>query len=62
MRDFVVLFARILEVRKAGDPVREHLIRNAQHMRLFFMGFVLLLVLRYSPGGVLLPERVRKKV
>lgn len=44
-----------------GDPVREHLIRNAQHMRLFFMGFVLLLVLRYSPGG-LLPEQVRKKV
>ncbi len=43
-----------------GDPVREHLIRNAQHTRLFFMGFVLLLVLRYSPGG-LLPERVRKK-
>lgn len=43
-----------------GNPVRQHLIRNAQHMRLFFMGFVLLMVLRYSPGG-LLPERVRKK-
>ena len=43
-----------------GNPVRDHLIANAQHMRLFFMGFVLLLVLRYSPGG-LLPERVRKK-
>ncbi len=44
-----------------SSPVRQHLINNAQHMRLFFMGFVLLLVLRYSPGG-LLPERVRKKV
>ncbi len=43
-----------------GNPVRDHLIANAQHMRLFFMGFVLLLVLRYSPGG-LLPERVRNK-
>ena len=42
------------------NPVRRHLIGNAQHMRLFFMGFVLLLVLRYSPGG-LLPERIRKK-
>ncbi len=42
------------------NPVREHLIGNAQHMRLFFMGFVLLLVLRYSPGGIL-PEQTPKK-
>ncbi len=42
-----------------GNSVRIHLIENAQHMRLFFMGLVLLLVLRFSPGGIL-PEVVRK--
>ena len=42
-----------------SNPVRIHLIENAQHMRLFFMGLVLLLVLRFSPGGIL-PEVVRK--
>lgn len=36
-----------------------HLIENAQHMRLFFMGLVLLLVMRFSPGGIL-PEVVKK--
>lgn len=41
-----------------GDahPLRLHLIANAQHMRLFLMGLVLLCVMRFSPGG-LLPER-----
>jgi len=43
-----------------GNPVRIHLIANAQHMRLFFMGLVLLLVLRFSPGGIL-PEVVKKQ-
>ena len=43
-----------------GNPVRLHLIANAQHMRLFFMGLVLLLVLRFSPGGIL-PEVVKKQ-
>ncbi len=43
----------------ADHPLRLHLIENAQHMRLFFMGLVLLLVLRFAPGG-LLPEVVRK--
>ena len=42
------------------SAVKSHLIDNAQHMRLFFMGLVLLLVLRFSPGG-LLPEVVRNK-
>ena len=37
-----------------------HLVENAQHMRLFFMGFVLLLVMRFSPGGIL-PEVIRKR-
>ncbi len=43
-----------------GNIVRIHLIENAQHMRLFFMGLVLLLVLRFSPGGIL-PEVIRKQ-
>ena len=40
--------------------IRIHLIENAQHMRLFFMGLVLLLVLRFSPGGIL-PETIKKQ-
>ncbi len=40
-----------------GNPVREHLLDAAQHMRLFVMGLVLLIVMRFSPGGIL-PERV----
>ncbi|MCP4494241.1 MAG: branched-chain amino acid ABC transporter permease [Gammaproteobacteria bacterium] len=42
-----------------GNALKIHLIDNAQHMRLFFMGLVLLLVLRFSPGGIL-PEVVKK--
>ena len=42
------------------NALRVHLIENAQHMRLFFMGLVLLLVLRFSPGGIL-PEVIRKQ-
>ncbi len=42
------------------NALRLHLIDNAQHMRLLFMGVVLLLVLRFSPGGIL-PEVVRKR-
>ena len=42
------------------NMLKLHLIENAQHMRLFFMGFVLLLVMRFSPGGIL-PEVVRKR-
>ncbi len=45
-----------------GDDhaLRLHLMDNAQHMRLFFMGLVLLLVLRFAPGG-LLPEVIKKR-
>jgi len=43
-----------------SNALRIHLIDNAQHMRLFFMGLVMLLVLRFSPGGIL-PEVVRKR-
>jgi len=42
------------------NALRLHLLENAQHMRLFFMGLVLLLVMRFSPGGIL-PEVVRKQ-
>ena len=37
------------------SPVRLHLMDSAQHMRLFMMGMVLLLVMRFNPGGIL-PE------
>jgi branched-chain amino acid transport system permease protein len=43
-----------------GNMLKLHLVENAQHMRLFFMGFVLLLVMRFSPGGIL-PETIRKR-
>ena len=43
-----------------SNPVRLHLMNTAQHMRLFIMGLVLLLVMRFNPGG-LLPE-VTKRV
>jgi branched-chain amino acid transport system permease protein len=39
-----------------ASPVRMHLMEGAAHMRLLTMGAILLLVLRFSPRG-LLPER-----
>ncbi|MFD0915699.1 branched-chain amino acid ABC transporter permease [Pseudahrensia aquimaris] len=39
-----------------GSWLRTHLLDSAQHMRLIIMGAVMLLVMRFSPGGVL-PER-----
>ncbi|WP_375227733.1 branched-chain amino acid ABC transporter permease [Roseobacter sp. S98] len=39
-----------------GSALKAHLIESAAHMRLFTMGLVLLLVLRFSPRG-LIPER-----
>jgi branched-chain amino acid transport system permease protein len=38
------------------SPLRAHLMANAAHMRLLTMGLALLLVLRFSPRG-LIPER-----
>ena len=38
-----------------GSGLRKHLLNSAQHMRLFTMGLVMLLVMRFSPGGIL-PE------
>jgi len=39
-----------------GNALREHLLGSAAHMRLMTMGLILLLVLRFSPRG-LIPER-----
>ncbi|MEM7303242.1 MAG: branched-chain amino acid ABC transporter permease [Pseudomonadota bacterium] len=42
-----------------GSALKSHLIDSAQHMRLFVMGLVLLLVLRFMPRGIL-PEVVKR--
>ena len=39
-----------------GSPLKEHLLESSAHMRLLTMGMILLLVLRFSPRG-LIPER-----
>jgi len=39
-----------------SSDLRKHLLDSAQHMRLVIMGTVMLLVMRFTPGGVL-PER-----
>ena len=41
------------------NAVRLHLLEHASHMRLLMMGMILLLVLRFSPKG-LLPEQTRR--
>ena len=41
------------------NALRIHLLGSAQYMRLFVMGLVLLVVLRFSPGGIL-PEHVKR--
>ncbi len=42
-----------------GSSLKAHLLASAPHMRLIAMGSILLLVLRFSPQG-LIPERVRR--
>ena len=42
----------------ADDPLRTHLLSSAAHMRPLLMGLILLLVLRFSPRGII-PEAVR---
>ena len=39
-----------------GSPLKQHLTSSVAHMRLFTMGLILLLVLRFSPKG-LIPEK-----
>jgi len=43
-----------------NSPVRMHLIASAPHLRLFIMGSILLLALRFMPQGVI-PEKVSKE-
>ena len=54
----------LIEAVTAGfgedSAVRQHLLANAQHMRVFVMGLVLLLVMRFTPGGIL-PENMKAK-
>ena len=38
------------------SALREHLLKSAAHMRLMTMGLILLLVLRFTPRG-LIPEK-----
>jgi len=42
------------------NPIRMHLQGSAAHLRLFIMGLLLLLALRFMPRGVI-PERIQKK-
>jgi len=42
-----------------GNALKIHLLESAQHMRLFVMGLVMLLVMRFAPRGIL-PEKIKK--
>ena len=50
------LMSTMTSVLPEGNSFREHMLEAAPHMRLFLMGLILLLVMRYAPRG-LLPER-----
>ncbi|TYO88474.1 branched-chain amino acid ABC transporter permease [Oceanicella actignis] len=42
-----------------GSPLAQALSEGAPHMRMIFMGLILLLVLRFAPRGIL-PEKIRR--
>jgi branched-chain amino acid transport system permease protein len=42
-----------------SNPLRQHLLRVAPHMRMVFMGFILIMVLRFRPRGVIPEESHR---
>ncbi|ROU03979.1 branched-chain amino acid ABC transporter permease [Histidinibacterium lentulum] len=50
------LLAAVTSLMPEGSALADHLMGSAAHMRLLTMGLVLLLVLRFSPRG-LVPER-----
>ena len=50
------LMATLTSALPEGSAVRDHLLDSAAHMRLLTMGVILLVVLRFSPRG-LIPER-----
>lgn len=41
-----------------SNPVRQHLLESAAHMRMVMMGLILLIVMRFSPKG-LMPEVIK---
>ena len=49
----------IVSVLPEGSALAAKLIDGAAHMRMIFMGMILLLVMRFAPNG-LIPERVRR--
>lgn len=55
------LMVTLTEGLEPGNALREHLRDSAQYMRLLTMGLVMLLIMRFSPGG-LLPERSSKTI
>lgn len=54
----IVLMDFVTSGMAEASPLRNHLVESAPHLRLFLMGLLLLLVLRFSPKGIL-PEKVR---
>jgi branched-chain amino acid transport system permease protein len=42
------------------NAIRLHLIKSAPHLRLFLMGLILLLTMRFMPQGVI-PETIKRK-
>ena len=54
----IVLMNFVTSGMDVASPLRNHLVDSAPHLRLFLMGLLLLLVLRFSPKGIL-PEKVR---
>ena len=52
----LLLMSTITSVLPEGSALADHLIESAAHMRLLTMGLILILMLRFSPRG-LIPER-----
>jgi branched-chain amino acid transport system permease protein len=38
---------------ESGSPLKQHLLNSAAHMRLLVMGIILIVVLRFRPGGLI---------
>ena len=52
----ILLMELVTSGMAEGNQLKSHLLESASHMRLFTMGLILLLVLRFSPRG-LIPEK-----
>lgn len=52
----ILLMELVTSGMAEGSALKAHLMESASHMRLFTMGLILLLVLRFSPRG-LIPEK-----